>query len=198
MQIVPKLANHRTFTGTKRLGSSAKSYEARLYRPGIQIKNTSFTCRTPDILISSDFIVGFPGETDEEFAATMALVQDLGLINPLALFTASVQAPQPAYLPDDVSPEVKKQRLSILQTRLTQQATKLSESMLNTTQKVLVTGSSKRDGNMLSGRTDNNRVVNFSGPSMLIGQMHDVVITEVKANTLIGELTVSHLCLNET
>ena len=91
-------------------------------------------------------------------------------------------------LEDNISPEVKKQRLQILQTRLTQQANVISTNMLNSTQNVLVTGKSKRDSNVLAARTENNRVVNFDGPSDLIGQMVELVITGVKTNTLQGEL----------
>lgn len=187
---VPKLANHlhlpvqsgsdQVLNRMKR-GYTAIEYKSKLRR---------LRAVRPDIAISSDFIVGFPGETDEDFAATMSLIESVGFDQSFSFIYSQRPGTPASYYQDDVSQEIKKQRLHILQTRLTQQATKLSESMLNSIQKVLVTGTSKRDSNMLSGRTDNNRVVNFYGESMLIGQMIKVLITEVKANTLVGELAV--------
>ena len=134
--------------------------------------------------------MGFPGETDSDFAQTLALVQDVGFDQSFSFIYSARPGTPAANYPDDVSVEVKKQRLQILQTRLTQQGNLISQSMLNTTQKVLITGTSKRDATMLSGRTENNRVINLCGSTDLIGKIIDVVVTEVKANTLVGELSV--------
>lgn len=187
---IPKLANHLhlpvqsgsdTVLNRMKRGYTALEYKSKIRR---------LRAVRPDIAISSDFIVGFPGETEADFEATMSLVQSVNFDQSFSFIYSQRPGTPAAYYPDDVSQEVKKQRLHILQTRLTQQATALSNSMLNTVQKVLVTGSSKRDATMLSGRADNNRVVNFNGDPSLIGQMTDVRITQVKANTLIGEIVV--------
>lgn len=187
---VPKLANHLHLpvqSGSDQvLNRMKRGYTALEFKSKIR----RLRAVRPDITISSDFIVGFPGETDEEFAATMSLVESVGFDQSFSFIYSQRPGTPAAAITDDVSIETKKQRLQILQTRLTAQATNISQSMLNTKQKILVSGVSVRDPNMLTGRTDNNRVVNFYGPSMLIGQMHDVIITEVKANTLVGELAV--------
>lgn len=189
---VPKLANHLHLpvqSGSDQiLNRMKRGYTALEYKSKIRRLRQV----RPDIAISSDFIVGFPGETDADFAATMSLIQDVGFDQSFSFIYSQRPGTPASYYPDDVSQEIKKQRLQILQTRLTQQATAISNSMLHTKQKVLLTGVSKRDSTMLSGRTDNNRVVNLQGDGMLVGQMRDVIITEVKANTLVGELAVSH------
>ncbi|HSX20780.1 MAG TPA: tRNA (N6-isopentenyl adenosine(37)-C2)-methylthiotransferase MiaB [Gammaproteobacteria bacterium] len=187
---IPKLANHLHLpvqSGSDQvLNRMKRGYTAIEYKSKIR----RLRAVRPDIAITSDFIVGFPGETEADFAATMSLVESVGFDQSFSFIYSQRPGTPAAYLEDDISPEIKKQRLHILQTRLTQQATAISESMLHSTQTVLVTGTSKRDASMLSGRTDNNRVVNFPGPSMLIGQLRDVTITGVKANTLVGELCV--------
>lgn len=187
---VPKLANHLHLpvqSGSDQvLNRMKRGYTALEFKSKIR----RLRAVRPDITISSDFIVGFPGENDEDFAATMSLVESVGFDQSFSFIYSQRPGTPAAAITDDVSIETKKQRLHILQTRLTAQATNISQSMLNTKQKILVSGVSVRDPNMLTGRTDNNRVVNFYGPSMLIGQMHDVIITEVKANTLVGELAV--------
>ena len=189
---VPKLANHLHLpvqSGSDQvLNRMKRGYTALEYKSKIRRLRSV----RPDITISSDFIVGFPGETDSDFAATMSLIQDIGFDQSFSFIYSQRPGTPASYYPDDVSQEIKKQRLQILQTRLTQQATTISNSMLHSKQKILITGIAKRDSTMLSGRTDNNRVVNFPGDAMLIGQMRDVIITEVKANTLVGELSVSH------
>ena len=126
------------------------------------------------------------------FAATLALVQDVGFDQSFSFIYSPRPGTPAADYADDVSPEIKKQRLQLLQTRLTQQGTAISQSMMHTTQSVLITGVSKRDSTMLSGRTENNRVINIEGPETLIGKIINVVVTEIKANTLVGELAVSH------
>lgn len=186
----PKLANHLHLpvqSGSDRIlnlmkrGHTTLEYKSKIRR---------LRAVRPDIAITSDFIVGFPGETDADFEATMTLVQDIGFDQSFSFIYSQRPGTPASDYPDDVSPEIKKQRLQILQTRLTQQGTTLSQTMLGTKQRVLVTGPSKRDANILCGRTENNRVVNFAGAQRLIGAMVDLTITEVKINTLVGELLV--------
>ncbi|MCX7138742.1 MAG: tRNA (N6-isopentenyl adenosine(37)-C2)-methylthiotransferase MiaB [Proteobacteria bacterium] len=146
----------------------------------------------PDISITSDFIVGFPGETADDFAATLKLIEEVG-------FDASfsfVYSPRPgtpaAAFPDDTPHEVKLARLRELQTLLKTQAQTISAGMAGTTQRILVEGVSKKDARELAGRTDNNRVVNFIGQPRLIGQFIDVTITAALAHTLRGKPALVH------
>lgn len=142
----------------------------------------------PDMCFSSDFIIGFPGETDKDFADTMNLIADVGF----DLSYSFIYSPRPgtpaASLPDDVPDEVKKERLKILQTRINQQTLNISENMMDTVQRVLVTRVSRKDETEVSGRTENNRVVNFKADKSLIGHFANVKITEVRPNSLRGEL----------
>ena len=144
----------------------------------------------PDIYMSSDFIVGFPGETDADFEATMNLIKDIDY----DLSFSFIYSPRPGTpasgLPDDTPMEVKKQRLQILQTRLLQQSQNHARKMVGTTQRVLVEGPSKKDPMQLAGRTENNRVVNFNGQPNQIGGFVDLVITEALPNSLQGEQIV--------
>ncbi|GEN25937.1 tRNA (N6-isopentenyl adenosine(37)-C2)-methylthiotransferase MiaB [Halomonas cupida] len=144
----------------------------------------------PDISFSSDFIIGFPGETEEDFANTMDLIHRIGFDMSFS-FVYSARPGTPAASLDDDTPEsVKKQRLAILQERINQQAMQISRRMVGSTQRILVTGFSPRDPGQLSGRTENNRVVNFraANPTELIGYFVDVEITEAFPNSLRGEL----------
>lgn len=142
----------------------------------------------PDVSISSDFIVGFPGETDEDFAATMALIDKVGFDHSFSFIYSARPGTPAAALRDDVCLEEKKHRLKILQRKINELGDAKSASMLNTTQRVLVTGNAKKDITELSGRTENNRVVNFTGPGSLIGKFIDVTISSVLPNSLRGEL----------
>lgn len=149
----------------------------------------------PDISISSDFIVGFPRETEEDFKATMKLIEDIGFDTSFSFIYSQRPGTPAAFMPDDVSEEVKKQRLSVLQSRILQFAAEISQSMVGTTQSVLVEGYSRKSDTMLSGRTENNRVVNFDGPpeqlnKKLIGTFAKIRITEALSNSLRGELEV--------
>ncbi len=145
----------------------------------------------PDISISSDFIVGFPGETDTDFEATMSLIAELGFDHSFSFIYSARPGTPAAALPDDVAPEVKKQRLAILQQRINQQAAEISRAMVGTVQTVLVDGVSRKDERQLRGRTGNNRVVNFdAGDLSLIGRFAEVQITEALPNSLRGELVV--------
>ncbi len=146
----------------------------------------------PDISISSDFIVGFPGETDEDFAATMALIDRVEFDQSFSFIYSARPGTPAASLPDDVSLEEKKHRLAILQRRINEFAEAKSAAMSGSTQRVLVTGHAKKDTAELSGRTENNRVVNFAGPDSLIGSFIDVTISSVLPNSLRGELCPAH------
>jgi tRNA-2-methylthio-N6-dimethylallyladenosine synthase len=145
----------------------------------------------PNISISSDFIVGFPGETDADFEATMDLIAEVGFDHSFSFVYSPRPGTPAATLPDDVPLQVKKQRLALLQQRINQQAQAISRHMVGTTQRVLVGGLSRKDSGQLSGRTENNRVVNFKGESGLIGEFVDVVITEALPNSLRGELVTT-------
>lgn len=139
-----------------------------------------------DISLSSDFIVGYPGETEEDFEATMSLIEWLGFDHSYSFIYSPRPGTPAAGLADDVPLTVKKARLARLQGRINEMAGEISRGMLQSTQRVLVEGSSRRDGRELSGRTDNNRVVNFPGDARLIGQFVDVFITEAMPNSLRG------------
>ena len=142
----------------------------------------------PDIQISSDFIVGFPGETDKDFEDTMKLIRDVDFDMSFSfIFSARPGTPAADY-PCDLSEETKKNRLYELQQTINSQAMRYSRQMLDTEQRILVEGPSKKDVMELRGRTENNRVVNFVGTPDLIGQFVDVKIVDVYPNSLRGEL----------
>ncbi|MGI0117832.1 tRNA (N6-isopentenyl adenosine(37)-C2)-methylthiotransferase MiaB [Zooshikella sp. RANM57] len=148
----------------------------------------------PDISFSSDFIVGFPGETDKDFENTMNLIQDIGFDTSFSFVYSPRPGTPAADLPDDTPEEVKKQRLQILQHRINQQAQEISRRMVGTTQRILVTGFSKKDPGQLQGRTENNRVVNFAATNpRIIGKLVDVVITEALPNSLRGDMISDEL-----
>jgi tRNA-2-methylthio-N6-dimethylallyladenosine synthase len=148
----------------------------------------------PDISFSSDFIIGFPGETEADFEATMKLIADIGFDTSFSFIYSARPGTPAADLPDDTPMEVKKQRLKILQTRITQNAQAISRRMVGNTERVLVTGYSKKDPGQLSGRTENNRVVNFRcDQPELIGKFADVLIEEALPNSLRGHLILSEL-----
>jgi tRNA-2-methylthio-N6-dimethylallyladenosine synthase len=142
----------------------------------------------PELYMSSDFIIGFPGETDADFEATMNLIQEIGFDMSFSFIYSQRPGTPAADLVDDISLDAKKQRLKLLQTRLSQQSQDLSRKMVGTTQRLLVMGPSKKDPMVLAGRTENNRVVNFNGQPQHIGEFVDVVITEALANSMRGEL----------
>lgn len=139
----------------------------------------------PDICISSDFIIGFPGETDKDFEQTLKLVEDVGFDFSFSFIYSSRPGTPAADLVDDTPDEVKKQRLLILNSRLNQQGFEISRRMVGTIQRILVTDYAKRDPGQLQGRTENNRVVNFRCDNpRLIGQFVDVEIYEALPNSL--------------
>ena len=146
----------------------------------------------PDICISTDIIVGFPGETDEDFMATMNLIADVGFDQSFSFLYSRRPGTPAANLPDEVPHDVKQNRLEVLQARLNAQARAISQRMVGSRQRELVERPAKRNPQQLAGRTDNNRWVNFDGPAAdpkrLINQFADVVITEAMPNSLRGSL----------
>ncbi|WP_440053883.1 tRNA (N6-isopentenyl adenosine(37)-C2)-methylthiotransferase MiaB [Pseudoalteromonas sp. T1lg65] len=142
----------------------------------------------PNLSMSSDFIIGFPGETNADFEATMNLINDIGFDMSFSFIYSARPGTPAADLPDDVSEQEKKERLYILQNRINQMSQDISRKMHGTEQRILVEGPSKKNPMELRGRTENNRVVNFEGPHSVIGQFVDVRITEALPNSLRGEL----------
>src|SRR5262245_14209534 len=185
---VPKLANYLHLpvqAGSDRILMAMKrGYTALEYKQKIR----KLRAVRPDISISSDFIVGFPGETERDFAATMNLIADVGFDQSFSFIYSRRPGTPAANLPDDVTHEEKQQRLEILQARINQQARAISERMVGTVQRVLVERPSKKDARQLAGRTENMRWVNFDAPATLIDQFADVVITEAMPNSLRGRL----------
>jgi tRNA-2-methylthio-N6-dimethylallyladenosine synthase len=146
----------------------------------------------PDISISSDFIIGFPGESESDFAATMKLIEEIGFDTSFSFIYSARPGTPAADLPDDTPDAVKKQRLAILQTRISQGAAAISRRMVGGSERLLVSGISKKDPGQLQGRTENNRVVNFrSLDHALIGEFVTAKITEALPNSLRGELCAS-------
>ncbi len=191
---VPELVNHlhlpvqsgsdRILMAMKR-GHTALEYKSKLRR----IRKLR-----PEISFSSDFIIGFPNETEADFEATMKLIDDIGFDASFSFIYSRRPGTPAADLPDNVDDEVKKQRLSLLQHRITQQAMAISRRMVGKVERILVNGYSKKDPGQLSGRTENNRVVNFRSDNPdLIGHFADVKIVQAYANSLIGELVSSEL-----
>jgi tRNA-2-methylthio-N6-dimethylallyladenosine synthase len=142
----------------------------------------------PGISISSDFIVGFPGETDADFDLTMKLIDEVGFDGSFSFLFSPRPGTPAADLPDDTPQAVKLERLSRLQRRIEAQAFTVSESMVGSRQRVLVEGTSRKDARELAGRTENNRVVNFAGPAALVGRYADVVIAGALPHSLRGRL----------
>ncbi len=186
---IPSLVDHlhlpvqsgsdRILMAMKR-GHTALEYKAKI-RALRQIR--------PNLSLSSDFIIGFPGEGEQEFADTMKLIDDIGFDTSFSFIYSARPGTPAADLPDEIPMDVKKQRLHILQGRIAQQAAQISESMVNTRQRILVTGLSKKDPGQLAGRTENNRVVNFSCTDHTrIGGFCDVDIVEALPNSLRGTL----------
>jgi tRNA-2-methylthio-N6-dimethylallyladenosine synthase len=142
----------------------------------------------PDLSLSSDFIVGFPGETEQDFEATMRLIDDIGFDHSFSFIYSARPGTPAASLPDPTPLAVKKERLARLQARIEHSGQAISRQMIGTDQRVLVDKPSRKDERQLSGRTENNRVVNFGGPKSLIGYFADVTITEALPNSLRGRL----------
>ena len=185
---VPKLVNHLHLpvqSGSDRILTAMKRrYTADDY---IKIIEKIRKIR-PNISMSSDFIIGFPGETDEDFEATMQLIETIGYDTSFSFIYSPRPGTPASNLTDNVSIEVKQARLQRLQKRLIEMALKISAEMVGTTQRLLVDRPARKDPRQISGRTENNRVVNFDGDHSLIGQFVEVEITEALPNSLRGIL----------
>ncbi len=150
--------------------------------------------KRPEISLSSDFIIGFPGETEEDFEATMNLIQTIGFDHSFSFIYSPRPGTPAADMPDDTDAATKKARLKILQQRIVQNAASISRKMVGNTERVLVSGYSKKDPGQLSGRTENNRVVNFTCDTPeLIGKFADILIEEALPNSLRGTILGSEL-----
>ncbi len=185
---VPELVSHLHLpvqSGSDRILALMKRGHTRL-----EYKNKIKRLRAarPGLSMSSDFIIGFPGETDEDFADTMNLINDIGFDQSFSFIYSQRPGTPAASLPDDTPMQTKKKRLAILQTRINQKAAEISAAMVGSIQTILVEGQSKKDPQQLRGRTENNRVVNFIGPSNLTGNFVDIQITEALSNSLRGTL----------
>ena len=182
----PKLADHLHLpvqSGSDKILSAMKrGYKAQTFVDKI---NALRKVR-PNISVSSDFIIGFPGETESDFADTMDLIKTINFDHSFSFIYSARPGTPAADLPDDISMDTKKKRLKILQARLLQQEQAISQTMLDTRQTILITGPSKHDGAILAGRTENNRVVNFKGDWNQIGKMANITISEVLPNSLRG------------
>ncbi|GAA5786772.1 tRNA (N6-isopentenyl adenosine(37)-C2)-methylthiotransferase MiaB [Chitiniphilus shinanonensis] len=142
----------------------------------------------PDICLSSDFIVGFPGESDDDFERTMKLIDDVGFDASFSFIYSMRPGTPAADLPDDVAPDLKTRRLMRLQARIEELAQQVNRDMVGTVQRVLVEGHARKNAQELAGRTDNNRIVNFEGPARLINQFAEVMITEALPHSLRGRI----------
>ncbi|NBD96506.1 MAG: tRNA (N6-isopentenyl adenosine(37)-C2)-methylthiotransferase MiaB [Gammaproteobacteria bacterium] len=190
---VPKLANYLHLpvqAGSDRiLGLMKRGHTILEYKQKIRRLREA----RPDISLSSDFIVGFPGETEQDFLQTLNLVRDLEFDQSFSFIYSARPGTPAASLPDNVTLEEKKGRLKRLQEQLNLQARAISEAMVGTRQRVVVEGPSKKDARELAGRTENNRVVNFPGPPALVGRMAEVTVTAALANSLRGRLKDEHI-----
>lgn len=184
----PKLANHLHLpvqSGSDRiLAAMKRGYTILEFKSKIRRLRKV----RPDISLSSDFIIGFPGETEADFDDTMNLIHEIGFDQSFSFIYSPRPGTPAASLTDNVSMEVKKQRLSLLQERITFNARQISNAMIGTVQEILVTGHAVKNVGQLTGRTENNRVVNFFGAKELIGEMVHLKITDALTNSLRGEL----------
>jgi tRNA-2-methylthio-N6-dimethylallyladenosine synthase len=185
---VPQLVSHLHLPvqhGSDRILMAMKrGYTAMEYKSTVR----KLRAVRPGISLSSDFIVGFPGETDADFAQMMKLIDDVGFDDSFSFVFSPRPGTPAAALHDDTPHDVKLRRLYALQARIGEQAKAISESRLGTVQRVLVEGPSRKDPSELSGRTECNRMVSFRGPARLIGQMIDVTVTQVNPHSLRGEV----------
>jgi tRNA-2-methylthio-N6-dimethylallyladenosine synthase len=187
---IPKLVSHLHLPvqhGSDRILMAMKrGYTAMEYKSTVR----KLRAIRPDMAMSSDFIVGFPGETEEDFGKMMKLIDDVGFDNSFSFIFSPRPGTPAANLHDDTPHEVKLKRLQHLQGVINDSITHISESRLGTVQRILVEGPSKRDAAELMGRTECNRAVNFVGQPRLIGQLVDVKITETRSYSLRGEVVM--------
>jgi tRNA-2-methylthio-N6-dimethylallyladenosine synthase len=188
---VPALANHLHLpvqSGSDRvLALMKRGYRARDYLGRIRALRTV----RPEIAISTDIIVGFPGESDADFEATLELVSEVGFDQSFSFLYSARPGTPAASLPDEVPHEVKQARLVRLQALLDAQALSISRAMVGSTQRVLVERHARRDRAQLAGRTENNRWVNFSGPDWLLDRFAAVTVTEAMPHSLRGRLVAA-------
>lgn len=188
---IPKLANHLHLpvqSGSDRvLALMKRGYTALEFKASIRKLREV----RPTISVTSDFIVGFPGETDRDFEATMALVRDLNIDQSFSFLYSRRPGTPAASLPDDVLHEEKQARLMRLQALLEENARARSASLVGSVQRLLIERPSRKDESELAGRTEDNRWVNFPGPSRLIGCFADVEITEARPHSLRGRLVAA-------
>ncbi|MGA8277154.1 MAG: tRNA (N6-isopentenyl adenosine(37)-C2)-methylthiotransferase MiaB [Rhodanobacteraceae bacterium] len=190
---VPKLANYLHLpvqSGSDRiLAAMKRGYTALEYKQKIR----KLRAVRPDISLSSDFIVGFPGETEADFEQTMKLIHDVGFDQSFSFIYSKRPGTPASNLPDDTPDAIKHERLTRLQAAIGANAARIAESMVGTTQTVLVEGPSRKDPNELTGRSENMRYVNFPAPAFardaMTGQLVDVVITRAMANSLRGQVS---------
>jgi tRNA-2-methylthio-N6-dimethylallyladenosine synthase len=186
----PKLVSHLHLpvqAGSDRvLAAMKRGYTVLEYKSLIRKLRTA----RPEISLSSDFIVGFPGETAEDFEKTMQLIEEIGFDTSFSFLFSPRPGTPAAEMCDDTPQELKSQRLSRLQKRIEEQAFAISQAMVGTVQRVLVEGRAKKDAHELAGRTANNRVVNFKGSARQIGQFIDVTITAALPHSLRGEVVI--------
>jgi tRNA-2-methylthio-N6-dimethylallyladenosine synthase len=190
---IPKLVSHVHLpvqSGSDRvLAAMKRGYTVLEYKSIVR----RLRRQRPDISISSDFIVGFPGESDSDFDATMKLIEDIGFDSSFSFVYSPRPGTPAAELPDATPRAIKLERLQRLQLRIDEQAQSISRTMVGTRQRVLVTGAARKDPGELSGRTANNRVVNFQGPREFIGRFVDVAVTAALPHSLRGvALTPAH------
>jgi len=187
---VPQLANHLHLpvqSGSDRvLALMKRGHTVLEYKQKIRRLREA----RPDISVSSDFIVGFPGETDRDFDATMALIEEIGFDQSFSFIYSRRPGTPAASVPDDVPHAVKHARLERLQAHIDAHSRSISRGMVGSVQRVLVERPSKKDARQLAGRTENNRWVNFDGPASQIGRFADVRVTDALANSLRGRLAV--------
>jgi tRNA-2-methylthio-N6-dimethylallyladenosine synthase len=187
---IPKLASHVHLplqSGSDRvLAAMKRGYTALEYKSIVR----RLRAARPDISISSDFIVGFPGETERDFDATMKLAAEIGFDDSYSFLYSPRPGTPAAELADDTPVPVKQERLARLQAQIEAQANAISRAMIGGSQRVLVEGPAKRNPGELCGRSGSNRMVNFAGPPELIGRMVDLTITAARSHTLRGECRV--------
>jgi tRNA-2-methylthio-N6-dimethylallyladenosine synthase len=188
---VPKLASHLHLPvqcGSDRiLAQMKRGYTVLEYKAKIR----ELRAARPDISVSSDFIVGFPGETERDFEATLKLIDEVGFDQSFSFLYSRRPGTPAAALPDDLTLEDKQRRLERLQARVNAHAQAISERMVGSVQRVLIERTSRRNARELAGRTGNNRWVNFQGPEHLIHRFADIIITEARPNSLRGRLVVN-------
>lgn len=185
---VPELVNHLhlpvqsgsdRILGLMKRGHSAFDYKAKIKR---------LRALRPNLSLSSDFIIGFPGESDEDFERTMELIEQVGFDHSFSFIYSARPGTPASDMEDNVSHEVKQVRLDRLKQTINDSAQQISRRMVGNIERVLVEGASRKDDQQLAGRTENNRVVNFSGPQSLIGGFTELLITEALPNSLRGEI----------